>query len=93
MDGQTHIGERIYHGLGGHANRGQQTVRIGWRLDRERIAVLAPTNERRRNRWGFLAKALLQSRLPLIVRNLVGFMYFKEAVPAAKCDTLANTYL
>ena len=29
----------------------------------------------------------------LIVRNLVGFMYFEEAVPAAKCDTLANTYL
>jgi hypothetical protein len=43
---------------------------------------------------GFLPKALRHSHLPnLIVRNLVGFMYFEEAVPAAKCDTLANTYL
>jgi hypothetical protein len=37
---------------------------------------------------------LRHSRLSnLIVRNLVGFMYFEEALPAAKCDTLANTYL
>jgi hypothetical protein len=37
---------------------------------------------------------LRHSRLPnLIVGNLVGFMYFEEAVPAAKCDALAYTYL
>jgi hypothetical protein len=46
---------------------------------------------------GVLVKALrysIGSRLSnLIVRNLVGFMYFEEAVPAAKCDTPANTHL
>jgi hypothetical protein len=30
-------------------------------------------------------------RQDLDVRKLVGFMYFEEAVPTAKCDTLANT--
>jgi hypothetical protein len=29
VDGQTYIGDRIRHGLGGHADRGQQTVRLG----------------------------------------------------------------
>ena len=29
----------------------------------------------------------------LVVYDLMGFMYFEEAVPAAKCDALANTYL
>ncbi len=53
---------------------------------------LAPTNENRRNRWGFWP--LRHSRLPnLIVGNLVRFMYLEEAVPSAKCDALANTYL
>jgi hypothetical protein len=27
----------------------------------------------------------------LVVRKLVGFMYFEEAMPTAKCDTPANT--
>ena len=41
-----------------------------------------------------LANALRYSYLSnLIIYDLVGFMYFEEAVPAAKCDALANTYL
>jgi len=44
--------------------------------------------------WPKLLRHSIGNRLPnLIVRNLVGFVYFEEAVPAAKCDTLANTYL
>jgi hypothetical protein len=51
-------------------------------------------NEKRHQSDRVLAKALRHSRLSnLIVYDLVGFMYFEEAVPAAKCDALANTYL
>ena len=47
-----------------------------------------------RLKYRLLVQKLRHSRLSnLIVRNLVGFMYFEEVVPAAKCDTLANTYL